>query len=52
MLPTINGKPFTECTIDDISAILANQDYRESVLLRSFFAKKAGNSQSVVNIND
>ena len=33
MLPTINGKPFTECAIDDFSAILDNQDYRESVYL-------------------
>ena len=26
----INGKPFNECTIDDIDAILNNSDYREN----------------------
>lgn len=30
MLPTINGKSFLNCSIDDLKGILDNQDYRES----------------------
>lgn len=30
MLPTINGKSFLNCSIEDLKGILDNQDYRES----------------------
>lgn len=33
MLPTINGKSFLNCTIEDIKNILDDQDYRESEYL-------------------
>lgn len=33
MLPTINGKTFLNCSIEDIRGIIDNQDYRESEYL-------------------
>ncbi len=33
MLPTVNGKSFLECSIDDIQGIIDNHDYRENEYL-------------------
>ena len=33
MLPTINGKSFLECNIDDLKTILDNTDFKESEYL-------------------
>ena len=30
MLPTINGKPLLECSLEDIQEIIDNPDFRES----------------------
>ena len=30
MLPTLNGKPLTECLIEDFQGILDNSDYKEN----------------------